>query len=95
MARKNAKTILNSAGNAEQLQAKGIEDPNKKKHKSPSRLAYEKERDGLRMSTFNREKEEEKLRTGMSICEDAVRAKGFEKKKKRTKPRNLSLTWNM
>ena len=88
MARKRkAETIPNSAGNAEQLHTKGIEDPNnlKKKHKSPSRLAYEKKRDGLRMSTFNWEKEEDNLRTGMSICEDALRAKGLEVKQEEDK----------
>ena len=86
--RRNAKTIPNSAGNADQLQTtKGIEDPNKlkKKHKSPSKLVYERKRDSLRMSAYIREKEEEKLRTGMSICEAALRAKGFEVKQEEDK----------
>jgi hypothetical protein len=86
--RRKAKTIPNNAGNADQLQTtKGIEDPNKlkKKHKSPSKLVYERKRDSLRMSAYIREKEEEKLRTGMSICEAALRAKGFEVKQEEDK----------
>jgi len=90
MARKGkAKKIPESAGNANQLQTKGIEleDPNKlrKKHKSPSKLAYERKRNGLRTSAYIREKDEEDLRTGMSICEDALRAKGFEVKQEEDK----------
>ena len=83
--KRKTKTIPNSAGNAEQLQPKGIKDPNKKKYKSPSTLASDKKRDILRMSTFNQEIEEEKLSTGMSICEDALRAKGFEVKQEEDK----------
>jgi hypothetical protein len=90
MARKRkTKTISNSAGNAEHLQAMGIRDPNKKKMKRPSRLAYKKKRDALRRTTFIREKEEEILRTGMSICEDALRAKGFEVKQEEDKTENF------
>ena len=85
MARKKGKTTPNNAGNAEQLQTKGIKDPNKKKYKAPSTLAYAKKRDNLRMSTFNREIQEEILRTGMSIRDDALRAKGFEVKQEEDK----------
>jgi hypothetical protein len=85
MARKKGKTTPNNAGNAEQLQTKGIKDPNKKKYKAPSTVAYAKKRDNLRMSTFNREIQEEILRTGMSIRDDALRAKGFEVKQEEDK----------
>jgi hypothetical protein len=85
MARKKAKTIPSSAGNADQLQTKVIEGPKKKKYKSPSTLASNKKRDSLRMSTFNREIQEKILRIGMSICEDALRAKGFDVKQEEDK----------
>ena len=83
--KRKAKTIPNSAGNAEQLQPKGIKDPNKKKHKSSLTLAYKQKRGGLRRSTFIQAKEEEKLIAGMSICEEALRAKGFEVKQEEDK----------
>jgi len=84
MARKRkTKNSPNTAGSAEQLQAieaKGINDPIKnKKKRSPSgsSLAFQKKRNCLRTSIFNAAKEEEKLSVGMSIRDDALRAKGF------------------
>ena len=92
---RKTKNSPNTVGSAEQLQAieaKGINDPIKKKKKrSPSSLAFQKKRNCLRTSTFNAAKEEEKLSIGMSIRDDALRAKGFVVKQEEDKTKKFEL----
>jgi hypothetical protein len=60
----------------------------KKKYTSPSQSAHQekqKQRGMLRITMFNNCKAEEQLTKGMSICEDALRAKGFEVKQEEDK----------
>ena len=47
---------------------------------SPKQLEYQKNRDNLRMTKYNRSKEEEILTTGMAIRDHALREQGFDVK---------------
>ena len=59
---------------------KNIRHPNKKKHLSAKKLEKKKEHDSLRITMFNRKKTEEVLRTGMTLCDLALKAQGFDVK---------------
>ena len=65
----------------------------KKKILSPAQMEKKKQRDALRISMYLRTKEEERIRIGMSICEDALRAKGFEVKQEEDKTEKFDFDW--